>query len=215
LAAILLPPGTEVFVPMPRVVLNGEDYVVQPPPGTWSELMASLDRDLEPRGFLVTAVRLDGIDVPGFRETAQLARAITNDAIVEVEASTPSELLDDGLREAARSVTALQEAAAALAVGYRQVDVSEANAHLVTFADTLANLMALVAAAGQVTQADLETIRVDDTPASAVIRHLNNTIQALLEAHAARDWVTLADVLEHDLAPLMPRLGQVIAALAP
>ena len=52
-------------------------------------------------------------------------------------------------------------------------------------------------------------------PGSAVIRHLNNTIEALLEAHAARDWVTLADVLEHDLAPLMPNLGQVIDALAP
>jgi hypothetical protein len=48
-----------------------------------------------------------------------------------------------------------------------------------------------------------------------VIRHLNNTIEALLEAHGARDWVTLADVLEHDLAPLMPSLGQVIDALAP
>lgn len=200
---------------MPRVVLNGEDYVVRPVPGTWSELLASLDRDLEPRGFLVTAIRLDGIDVPGFREAAHATRSITGDAIVEVEASTATELLDDGLREAARSVTALQEAASSLAVGYRQVDVSEANAHLVTFADTLANLMALVAAAGQVLQADLETIRVDGTPASAVIRHLNNTIQALLEAHSARDWVTLADVLEHDLAPLMPRLGQVIAALAP
>ena len=200
---------------MPRVVLNGEDYAVEPMPGTWSELLTSLDRDLEPRGFLVTAIRLDGIDVPGFRDEAQLGRAITRDAIVEVDASTPSELLDDGLREAARSVTALQQAATALAVGYRQVDVTEANTHLATFADTLANLMALVAAAGQVMHTDLETIRIDDTPASAVIRHLNNTIQALLEAHGARDWVTLADVLEHDLAPLMPRVGRVIEALAP
>ena len=187
---------------------------MQPVPGTWSELLASLDRDLEPRGFLVTAMRVDGIDVPGFRDAAHGPRTITSDAIVEIEASTPSELLDDGLREAARSVTALHEAAASLAVGYRQVDVTEANAHLVTFADTLANLMALVAAAGQVLHVDLESIRVDGTPASAVIRHLNNTISALLEAHAARDWMTLADVLEHDLAPLMPRLGHVIAALA-
>jgi hypothetical protein len=64
-------------------------------------------------------------------------------------------------------------------------------------------------------QVQLDDIRVDGMPGSAVIRHLNNTIEALLEAHAARDWVTLADVLEHDLAPLMPSLGAVIDALAP
>lgn len=200
---------------MPRVMLNGQDYVVQPTPLNWSELLTSLDRDLEPRGFMVTAIRVDGIDLPGFRDEGRLSSALGSDAVIEVDASTPDELLEDGLREAARSVTQLREAAVALAAGYRQVDVSEANTHLATFADTLANLMALVAAAGQAMNVQLDDIRIDGMPGSAVIRHLNNTIEALLEAHAARDWVTLADVLEHDLAPLMPSLGQVIDALAP
>jgi hypothetical protein len=200
---------------MPRVMLNGQDYVVQPMPLNWSELLTSLDRDLEPRGFLVTAIRVDGVDQPGFRDDPRLSGALGRDAIIEVDASTPAELLEDGLREAARSVTQLRQAASALAHGYRQTDVSEANTHLATFADTLANLMALVAAAGQAMHVQLDDIRVEGMPGSAVIRHLNNTIEALLEAHGARDWVTLADVLEHDLAPLMPNLGQVIDALAP
>jgi enamine deaminase RidA (YjgF/YER057c/UK114 family) len=200
---------------MPRVMLNGQDYVVQPTPLNWSELLTSLDRDLEPRGFLVTAIRLDGVDQPGFRDEGRLAGTLGRDAVIEVDASTPEDLLEDGLREAARSVTQLRQAAIALAAGYRQTDVTEANTHLATFADTLANLMALVAAAGQAMQVRLDDIRVDEMPASAVIRHLNNTIEALLEAHAARDWVTLADVLEHDLAPLMPSLGAVIDALVP
>ena len=200
---------------MPRVMLNGQDYVVQPTPLNWSELLTSLDRDLEPRGFLVTAVRVDGIDQPGFRDEDRLGDAFGRDAVIEVDASTPEDLLEDGLREAARSVAQLHEAAKALANGYRQVDVTEANTHLVTFADTLANLMALVAAASTAMKVQMDDIRVDDIPASAVIRHLNNTIEALLEAHAARDWVTLADVLEHDLAPLMPNLAEVIGALSP
>ena len=200
---------------MPRVMLNGQDYVVQPTPLNWSELLTSLDRDLEPRGFLVTAIRVDGVDRPDFRGDDRLAGALDGHAVIEVDASTPGDLLEEGLREAARSVTQLRTAAIALAAGYRQVDVSEANMHLATFADTLANLMALVAAAGQAMQVQLDDIRVDGMPGSAVIRHLNNTIEALLEAHAARDWVTLADVLEHDLAPLMPSLGAVIDSLAP
>jgi hypothetical protein len=214
LAAFLLPHHTRgTFIPMPRVMLNGQDYVVQPMPLNWSELLSSLDRDLEPRGFLVTAIRVDGVDQPDFR--GEDRGALGRDAIIEVDASTPSELLEEGLLEAARSVTQLRQAATALATGYRQTDVSEANAHLATFADTLANLMALVAAAGQAMHVQLDDIRVEGMPGSAVIRHLNNTIEALLEAHSARDWVTLADVLEHDLAPLMPNLGQVIEALAP
>jgi hypothetical protein len=199
---------------MPRVMLNGQDYVVQPMPLNWSELLSSLDRDLEPRGFLVTAIRVDGVDQPGFRDEDRLAGTLNRDAIIEIDASTPSELLEEGLTEAARSVTQLRQAATALASGYRQTDVSEANTHLATFADTLANLMALVAAAGQAMHVQLDDIRVEGMPGSAVIRHLNNTIEALLEAHSARDWVTLADVLEHDLAPLMPNLGQVIESLA-
>jgi hypothetical protein len=199
---------------MPRVMLNGQDYVVQPMPLNWSELLSSLDRDLEPRGFLVTAIRVDGVDQPGFRDEDRLAGVLNRDAIIEIDASTPSELLEEGLTEAARSVTQLRQAATALASGYRQTDVSEANTHLATFADTLANLMALVAAAGQAMHVQLDDIRVEGMPGSAVIRHLNNTIEALLEAHSARDWVTLADVLEHDLAPPMPNLGQVIESLA-
>ena len=200
---------------MPRVMLNGQDYVVQPMPLNWSELLTSLDRDLEPRGFLVTAIRVDGVDQPGFRDEHRLTATLDVNAVIEVDASTPSELLEEGLREAARSVTQLQQAASALAAGYRQTDVSEANSHLATFADTLANLMALVAAAGQAMHVQLDDIRVEGMPGSAVLRHLNNTIEALLEAHGARDWVTLADVLEHDLAPLMPNLGEMIEALAP
>jgi hypothetical protein len=200
---------------MPRVMLNGQDYVVQPTPLNWSELLTSLDRDLEPRGFLVTAIRVDGIDQPDFRDDGRLAGTLGRDAVIEVDATTPAELLEEGLREAARSVAQLRQAATALAAGYRLVDVSEANMHLATFADTLANLMALVAAAGQAMKVQLDDIRVEGMPGSAVIRHLNNTIEALLEAHGARDWVTLADVLEHDLAPLMTSLGQVIDALVP
>jgi hypothetical protein len=198
---------------MPRIVVNGQDYAAQPVPGTWSTLLETLDRELEPRGFLVTAVRLDGIDVPGFRDEDLLPRVLARDAIVEVEATTPAELLDEGLQEAARSVNALATAAVALATGYRQVDVSQANQHLATFADTLANLMALIAAAGKASHADLDTIRLDGEPASAVVRQLNTTIQELVETHAARDWITLADVLEHDLAPVMGRIGRVIDAL--
>ena len=202
---------------MPRVMLNGQDYVVQPMPMNWSELLTSLDRDLEPRGLSCYCnPRRRYWRRPGSRDEDRLGSALGRDAVIEVDVSTPVDLLEQGLLEAARSVTQLRQAAAALATGYRQTDVSEANSHLATFADTLANLMALVAAAGRAMQVQLDDIRVlEGMPGSAVIRHLNNTIEALLEAHAARDWVTLADVLEHDLAPLMPNLGQVIEALAP
>ena len=66
---------------MPRVMLNGQDYVVQPTPLNWSELLTSLDRDLEPRGFLVTAIRVDGVDQPGFRDEDRLAGALDRDAV--------------------------------------------------------------------------------------------------------------------------------------
>jgi hypothetical protein len=61
---------------------------------------------------------------------------------------------------------------------------------------------------------DLGTLDVDGSVAAAIIGELDSAIAAMGDAHRAADWVTLADLLEYDIVPVLPRLGLVIEKLA-
>jgi hypothetical protein len=201
---------------MPNVFLNGSPYALDPAHATWNDLLNGLDRRLETDGLAVAAVRFDGIDEPAFRDPASLARALTPSLIVEIEAESQSALILRCLDEASASIPEIARAAIELAGNYRLVDVTDANAQLGIFAEALSNLMALVGAAGQVLRVDLLTApsREGGLPASAVIPQLDAALKAVVEAHAGQDWITLADSLEYDVAPLVTQLHAIVDHLA-
>lgn len=201
---------------MPNVFLNGSPYALDPVPATWNDLLAGLDRRLEPEGHAIAAVRFDGVDEPEFRAAATLARPLTPSLIVEVDADTQSALILRCLDEAAASIPEIAQAAVDLAANYRLVDVREANTQLGIFAEALSNLMALVGAAGQVLRVDLLTVPAPEggLPAAEVIPQLDAALKAVAEAHAGQDWITLADSLEYDVAPLVSQLTAVVDHLA-
>ena len=59
----------------------------------------------------------------------------------------------------------------------------------------------------------LETLTTADGPAMPLLRALDAQLSPLLEAQQAGDWITVADILEYDVAPLMPRFEAVIDSL--
>jgi hypothetical protein len=201
---------------MPNVFLNGSPYALDPIPATWNDLINGLDRRLETDGLAIAAVRFDGVDEAGFRDAAQLARPLTPSLIVEVDAEPQGALILRCLDEASASIPEIAQAAIDLAANYRLVDVTEANAQLGIFAEALSNLMALVAAAGQVLRVDLLTAppRAGGLAAADVIPQLDAALKALAEAHAGQDWITLADGLEYDVAPLVSHLSGLVDHLA-
>jgi hypothetical protein len=46
-----------------------------------------------------------------------------------------------------------------------------------------------------------------------LLRALDAQLAPLLEAQRGGDWITVADILEYDLAPLMPRFDAIFDAL--
>ena len=46
-----------------------------------------------------------------------------------------------------------------------------------------------------------------------LLRALDAQLTPLLEAQRAGDWITVADILEYDIAPLMPRFDAVLDSL--
>jgi hypothetical protein len=199
---------------MPNVLLNGSAYALATAPATWHDLLAILDQDLDRQGQTVASVRFDGIDEPAFRAPDLLARPIAPAAVIEVDVDTPKGLILRALDEASASVPEVAAAAVTLAGRYRLADVAEANQQLGMFAETLSHLMALVAAAGQVLEVNLREVQAADGPVAETITQLDAAVSTMLEAHAGQDWITLADSLEYDLAPLVSRLRGVIDHLA-
>jgi hypothetical protein len=75
-------------------------------------------------------------------------------------------------------------------------------------------LITIVVAARNVLGVDLATLDVDGSVASALIGELDTAIAAAGDASGSRDWITLADVLEYDVEPALPRIGRVLETLA-
>lgn len=198
---------------MSHVRLNGTSYAMAPDVESWGKLLESIDRDTEATGTIVGAVRFDGVDEPGFREPAVLIRPLETDQIVEIDTEPPAALLLRILDEGVASLPSLERGARELAELFRGVEIDRASQGLVQLAESLSNLVALVAASTAALGAHLDALTLDGRPVGSSLGLLHTALGPLLEAHAASDYISVADSLEHDVAPAIPELLDVIDAL--
>jgi hypothetical protein len=197
----------------PRVLIDREEFTASPAT-TWAELLQQIDAALDTRGDVINEVRFDGVEQANYRDATTLDRSLDDIATIDVDAVPPQELVARGLREARASIEHLGRGARDLAIGYRRNEITESNQRLGVLAEAIVNLITIVGAARNVLGVDLATTDVDGTLASAIIGELDTAIAALGEAASARDWVAVADLLEYDVAPVLPRIARVIETLA-
>jgi hypothetical protein len=195
------------------VLLNGTAFVPTTPAPSWGPLLDAVDRHVEPSGEIVAAVRFDGVDEPGFREGALLDLVLGSEVIVEIDTLRPDDLLGGVLDEASRSLPALAASARELAAALRGAQVDNAARNLGQLGESISSLVQLVVAAATARGLALETLETSDGPAMPQLRALDAQLGPLLEAQRAGDWITVADILEYDLAPQMPRFDLILDAL--
>jgi hypothetical protein len=198
---------------MATVLLNGSAFVPPTSAPSWGPLLAAVDDHVAPTGEIVAAVRFDGVDEPGFREAAVLGLVLGHELIVEIDTLQPRELLGRVLDEASASLLVLGPSCTELASVLRGVQVDAAARGLGQLAQSLANLVQLVAVSAAARGVALETLQTADGPAMPVLRALDAQLTPLLEAQHAGDWITVADVLEYDIAPIVPRFHAILDAL--
>ena len=198
---------------MATVLLNGTAFVPSSPVPSWGPLLAAVDRHVEPTGEIVAAVRFDGVDEPGFRDRALLDLVLGHELIVEIDTLRPDDLLAGVLDEASRSLPALAASALALASALRGAQVEHAARGLGQLGESISSLVQLVVAAATARRLPLEALQTREGPAMPQLRALDAQLAPLLEAQRAGDWITVADILEYDLAPQMARFDAIIDAL--
>ena len=201
------------MTPVATVLLNGTAFVPAAPAPNWGPLLAAVDRHVAPSGEIVAAVRFDGVDEPGFRDDAVLGLVLGSELIVEIDTLRPDDLLGNVLDEASRSLPAVAASAIELAGVLRGAQVDAAARGIGQLAETIGNLVQLVVAAASARGLALESLTTSDGPAMPLLRALDAQLPPLLEAQQAGDWITVADILEYDIAPLMPRFDTVLDSL--
>ena len=116
----------------------------------------------------------------------------------------------DAIGEAVAALPTLAAAATESGARFRQFDLASAHDDLTALAqnlgslllltDTVAGLLWGTAAYGQVQ--------------TAGVPELATSVEALITARAADDWIQVADILEHEIPGLLDRWSQLFAAMS-
>jgi hypothetical protein len=199
---------------MARLLVNDEPQTAGNAHETWGDLLAWVDRYSADRGLLVTAVRLDGVDEPSFRERGLSDRTLAAVGVIEIDVATPASLVAESLDEALSGVAGLRTHALDVARRFRDSQLAFANTGLAELTQGLGTLVTLVDAVSGAMGIAIDRVTLDGRAAFSVIDDLGQPLVALTEAQTQRDWVTMADILEFDLEPAISRVAPLFAALA-
>jgi len=199
---------------MARVLVNNETTSVENSLKTLGELLDWADRASAGRGQLVTAVRLDGVDEPSFRDETQAGRPLETVATVEFDAVEPAALVAQSVEDAREGLAGLRQHTLDVARRFRGTRVANANQGLAELTQGLGTLVSLVDTIGGALGISLETLTANGRPVVAVIDDLAQPLVAIGQAQAQEDWVTLADILEFDLEPALACCESLFDALS-
>jgi len=198
---------------MPQILVNGADQTTDFACQRWGDLLERLDRRATREGHVLTAIRFDGVDQPAFRDAATAPHIVGGLRVIEVESSRPRDLFERSVDEAVVAAETLAAAAVRVGRAFRGFDVSSASRELEELARGLGTLIAIAHALSQALGVSLDALDQDGQTGSQMVAELTAHTEALIVAQQAGDWVTVADVIEYDLAPALGRWPGFLHAL--
>ncbi|BCS33501.1 hypothetical protein TBR22_A27280 [Luteitalea sp. TBR-22] len=165
-------------------------------PITVDAVLSAVEPVLAQGKRIVTAVRINGVDEPAFRESGVLERVLHDADALDVDTTPAGEMAASALGDALRYLPELSQEARGLATTLRGASAQEAGPQLAPLADNLALLAALVHTA------DLWARQAGLAPTDWLgddVAEIDRVAAVLTGAAESADWVAVADALEHDL----------------
>lgn len=199
---------------MPEIYLNDVPQQFDHPCKTWGDLLNILDARASDAGVLLSAARFDGVDEPSFRDPAAIAKPLGAVRRVEVETAMPAAFLRDCLLEAIQPLHETAQTTKRLSEIYRGRDVTPGHQGLKTLASELGATAVLADMLAGPLAIDLTAVSVEGVTAAQHLQQLGTTIDALVAAQEAQDWITVADLLEYELEPSIRRWAALLTMIA-
>lgn len=196
---------------MSMCTVNGLEYQTQAGLETWGQLLDALEQGDGPARIVVTAVRFEGVDEPSFREASVLARDLGTAQGVDVDTCAAGKLFASAIETAREGLGPLAVAARQTADAFRSHDLPRAHRGLADFVLTLQTLAKLTAAVSDVGRA---CDAVDpEAQGTELLERLRVVLESLVASNMSEDWISVADVLEYEMAELLPRWSAMLYAI--
>lgn len=195
---------------MLQIFVNDVPQTFECAPETWGDLLNDLDERAARSGVILSAARFDGVEEPSFREPAVTARPLNRVARVEVKTALPQAFLRECLLEAIQPLQETADTATRLAAIYRGHDLIPGHQGLKGLASDLGAVAVLADMLGGPLAIDLNALSIEGVSAAQHLQQLGNTVDTLVAAQEAEDWITVADILEYDLEPAIRRWAALL-----
>jgi hypothetical protein len=198
---------------MPTLIVDGQRALLGQSPSTLAELLAVVDAQFARHGRIVTAVRLEGVDEPAFRDPAITSRPVAGLKRIEVDSGTEAELAAQCLAEAGQGLASLAEAVCAVADRFREGGLVESNRDLAAITQGISTALAVTGAASLGLGVDVGGLPTPDGTLSDIAATTGRHLEALIASQETQDWIALADILTYALAPALRRWSRICGAI--
>ena len=188
--------------------VNGLAHDIETGLETWGQLLMALEHGEGPSRRVVAAVRFGGVDQSTFRESEALPLDLHTLAPIDIELATTGELVAFARETALGGLDALAESARQAADAFRLHDLPRAHRGLGEFVATFKLLTTLTAA---VERSDTSADPLgSEVRGAELLERLNVSLAALIDFDVDEDWLSVADVLEYEIADLLPQWAKVM-----
>ena len=178
---------------------------------TIGEILGSLEAECEKSSMTITAIKIDGQNIPAEQLDAFFTRAPDSVAKIELETTSGNTIISQ-LRNLGKDliscVPRLQEIPVQLQTG-KDLDVLETIKDFSSFLQTLYQIIPLLS----ITDVVSEDISIDGIPLPAYPAEMSPFLTDLFEALKNKDTVTVGDISEYEIAPRIECLGNVLAGI--
>lgn len=194
--------------------INGAVTPLESAHSCWGDLVASLDRDLAASNSVLTAVRIDGVDEPAFREPEVCARPLRSIGEIAIETGQPEALARQCLGDAVDGLVGLRAVTDRAARSFQAGDVAAGQSDLEQLSQGLVTILQIVAAAGIALRGELDRVDEAGRSVATLSQSMDRVITQLVAEQQNQDWVQIADLLLFELDPLLSGWQDFLATTA-
>lgn len=201
--------------PIMIIKLNGED--VQWDPKNQAELGGLLEEFVAKRFFrdeFIATIKINGEEVPEDAMLAMKTKPVADVQSIEIATDTfraVSIRALDSMDEYVEGLVGLVEQSADK---FRTEDETSANKNFISCVEGLQTFIGIIDKVKNINGLDFESIKHDGGTLSLKEQELLQVLNTLFASQKNRDWITLADILEYELAPLITEWKQILRLIA-
>jgi hypothetical protein len=177
------------------------------------EVLRLVESSHLPSNVVIHQVQVDGIPLIQNEESNRFSEHIRGQEKIEIFTSTLREVAIESIREAIAYLERAEAATHSLASSLRTQVESEAAANLKQFYEGFYCINLLLDRLEQSFRIPYEDVRIRSGSAREYCTQMASLLKEVIEAHEHKDFGLLADLLEYEVAALMPACKEVFAAV--